>query len=131
MRVRVCGSLLPELAGSSPILPSPKLSVSFFNPAVAGRCCRAAGKKGGEWVYVTHGVAPSADVVAAIKSALPASCPDSTAPAASSSYAAAAACLTLRYEPFILHVECRDVAAASRLLQVRGPRCLVASSGLF
>ncbi|KAJ9506545.1 hypothetical protein QJQ45_019603, partial [Haematococcus lacustris] len=61
---------------------------------------RQSGKKGGEWVYCSHEPADEEEVL----SRLAARCHTGGT-------------LVLRFEPFLLHAECRDMAAASWLLQ--------------
>ena len=59
---------------------------------------RSQGKKGGEWVYASHEIADEEQVLARIIDRK------------------AAGSLVLRFEPFILHAECRTLQEASRVL---------------
>lgn len=59
---------------------------------------RSQGKKGGEWVYASHDRAVEEEVLARIMDRK------------------AAGSLVLRFEPFILHAECRTLDEASRVL---------------
>ncbi|KAL6761820.1 methyltransferase TYW3-domain-containing protein, partial [Haematococcus lacustris] len=61
---------------------------------------RQSGKKGGEWVYCSHEPADEEEVVSRLAARCHTGCT-----------------LVLRFEPFLLHAECRDMAAASWLLQ--------------
>ncbi|KAL0023672.1 hypothetical protein WJX77_012323 [Trebouxia sp. C0004] len=76
---------------------SGRISV-FAEPSAA---TRAAGKKGGEWVYATHDLAHGPDVLACIKQRM-----------------MSGAKLIFRFEPFILAAECRDMPTAQQLVSV-------------
>eukprot|EP00884_Botryococcus_braunii_P015600 jgi/Botrbrau1/2723/Bobra.0164s0003.1 len=71
--------------------------VSLFAEPTAAT--RAEGKKGGEWVYVTHDLADADELLAALKARLH-----------------TGSHLVLRFEPLIVHCECRDVPTAMRLV---------------
>eukprot|EP00873_Tetraselmis_striata_P029077 jgi/Tetstr1/449341/TSEL_003855.t1 len=60
---------------------------------------RAAGLKGGEWVYASHDKADADEVVSKVTAA-----------------AAKAGCLVFRMEPFVMHVEARGVEWSALLL---------------
>ena len=62
---------------------------------------RAAGMKGGEWVYATHDLADSQEVLRCIQERM-----------------ITKARLIFRFEPFILAAECRDMATAQELVAV-------------
>ncbi|DBA73560.1 TPA: hypothetical protein ACH3X2_009802 [Trebouxia sp. C0005] len=76
---------------------SGRISV-FAEPSAA---TRAAGKKGGEWVYATHDLADGPDVLACIQQRM-----------------MSGAKLIFRFEPFILAAECRDMSIAQQLVSV-------------
>lgn len=76
---------------------SGRISV-FAEPSAA---TRAAGKKGGEWVYATHDLAHGPDVLACIQQRM-----------------TSGAKLIFRFEPFILAAECRDMSTAQQLVSV-------------
>ena len=79
----------------------------FADPTTA---TRAAGMKGGEWVYVNHDPADAADVLAAVRSKLGAS------DAAGASAPDPECTLVLRFEPFILSVEAKTTRAGAALV---------------
>ena len=81
---------------------------------------RAAGMKGGEWVYVSHDPADAAAVVSAVRRKL-----GEETDAASSSTPDPECSLVLRFEPFILAVEAESVEAGTRS---RGWRATPASA---
>jgi len=75
---------------------------------------RAAGMKGGEWVYVSHDPADAAAVVSAVRRKLG----EETDAASSSSTPDPETSLVLRFEPFILAVEAESVEAGSRFARL-------------
>ena len=75
---------------------------------------RAAGMKGGEWVYVSHDPADAAAVVSAVRRKLG----EGTDAASSSSTPDPETSLVLRFEPFILAVEAESVEAGSRFARL-------------
>ncbi len=102
--------------------------------------------KGGEWLLITHGTVEWADLHRALYETFPARLRKDRAVVASTSDAdgnshpseaereqvaksepeTEAGALTLRFEPFILAVECASIDAASRMLRVAanaGFRC--------
>ena len=74
---------------------------------------RAAGMKGGEWVYVSHDPADAAAVVSAVRRKL-----GEETDAASSSTPDPECSLVLRFEPFILAVEAESVEAGTRFARL-------------
>mmetsp|Transcript_7139 Transcript_7139/g.20156 ORF Transcript_7139/g.20156 Transcript_7139/m.20156 type:complete len:513 (+) Transcript_7139:1000-2538(+) len=60
---------------------------------------RAAGRKGGEWIYASHDKADPEEIVSAISTAAP-----------------GGGCLVFRMEPFVMHAECRGVEWSAQLL---------------
>ncbi|KAK9916814.1 hypothetical protein WJX75_007384 [Coccomyxa subellipsoidea] len=61
---------------------------------------RAAGKKGGEWIYVTHGIADADEIISLVQSGCSNGAP-----------------LIFRFEPFILAAEARTAADAQHLIR--------------
>ena len=74
---------------------------------------RAAGMKGGEWVYVNHDPADAAAIVSAVRRKL-----GEEKDAASSSVPDPECSLVLRFEPFILSVEADGVEAGGRFAKM-------------
>ena len=74
---------------------------------------RAAGMKGGEWVYVNHDPADAAAIVSAVRRKL-----GEEKDAASSSVPDPECSLVLRFEPFILSVEADGVEAGGRFAKL-------------
>jgi len=73
------------------------------------------GYRGGRWLLVRHATVTAEELTAALAPALTAA---ETEAAADGSGAEATDLVLFKHEPGILHVQCRDVEAAKRLLQV-------------
>ena len=75
---------------------------------------RAAGMKGGEWVYVSHDPADAAAIVSAVRRKLGEAEDESASPGEFDPETS----LTLRFEPFILSVEAESVEAGGRFARL-------------
>ena len=78
---------------------------------------RAAGMKGGEWVYVNHDPADADAIVSAVRREL-GEADDESASSRARSDPESSRTLTLRFEPFILSVEAESVEAGSRFARL-------------